>query len=713
MNKRLRHILMLMVTIILYFSYFVEGQSQWTYYVNRNYIRCLAFEGDYIWAGTDGGGVVKWDKKTGTYNVFSALDGLGYNVVKSIAIDRHGNKWFGTFGGGLTKFDGKNWLTYTTADGLANNNVNSVAVDLDGILWIGTADGLNKFDGVYWTKYTWLYNDIPGDYVYDVIIDKQGNKWIDANYGVGKFDGQKWTKFGNSLTTAIECDKNGNIWIGDLEGNLQKFDGTKTENYRLRFLIDTLSRFEDPTKYKITAISSDNEGNVLFATLEKGIIKYDGKSWSKYSKNDTLTTIKTQSISNDNDGSLWIGTWGKGILKYDGNTINFYSTKDDLIDNYINALLIDSKENKWIGTNNGLVKFDGDSWKSYSTADGLPDNKILSIAIDRRGKKWIGTNNGLCTYNDTSWTVLFRKYPVNAISVSKEGDVWIGYNNGVYKYGIADTVGFTTTDGLASDFVTSITFEKEKNIWFGTRTIYGNNGKGISMFDGTTWTTFSDDDGLPSNNVNAIVIDDKGNKWLGTDGGVVKFDGYSWILFLNLFKIPVVKINAIAMDFNKNYWFGSNAGIVKFDGQKIASFSVKEGLSHDIVTALAIDSLGNAWMGTAGGGVNVLKADFASTIQYKKQIPALFILYHNYPNPFNSSTTIRFYLAKQEKVTLKIYNVLGQLTKILVKDTQPIGEHSFVWDGTNDEGIRMASGIFFYTLQTSSISDTKKMILLK
>ncbi|MFQ5823053.1 MAG: FlgD immunoglobulin-like domain containing protein [bacterium] len=81
------------------------------------------------------------------------------------------------------------------------------------------------------------------------------------------------------------------------------------------------------------------------------------------------------------------------------------------------------------------------------------------------------------------------------------------------------------------------------------------------------------------------------------------------------------------------------------------------------------------------------------------QTPQSFVLFQNYPNPFNPETEIRFFLDKIRNVELKVYNPLGQLVKTLVKNKISAGFHSVVWNGTNNNGIRMPSGIYIYSLE--------------
>lgn len=93
--------------------------------------------------------------------------------------------------------------------------------------------------------------------------------------------------------------------------------------------------------------------------------------------------------------------------------------------------------------------------------------------------------------------------------------------------------------------------------------------------------------------------------------------------------------------------------------------------------------------------------------------PTEFSLEGNWPNPFNPSTTIRFSLPVSAPVELAVYNLQGQKVRTLVSGTLDWGRHAIVWDGTNDAGLQVASGSYFYRMHTQGFSEARKMLLLK
>jgi len=90
-----------------------------------------------------------------------------------------------------------------------------------------------------------------------------------------------------------------------------------------------------------------------------------------------------------------------------------------------------------------------------------------------------------------------------------------------------------------------------------------------------------------------------------------------------------------------------------------------------------------------------------------------YVLGQNYPNPFNPLTTIKFGIKKRCHVTLKVYDVSGRLVKVLIDDFCEAGTYSRTWDGTNELGKKVASGVYFYRMETEEYSNTKKMVLLR
>jgi flagellar hook assembly protein FlgD len=96
-----------------------------------------------------------------------------------------------------------------------------------------------------------------------------------------------------------------------------------------------------------------------------------------------------------------------------------------------------------------------------------------------------------------------------------------------------------------------------------------------------------------------------------------------------------------------------------------------------------------------------------------ENLPMTYQLYQNYPNPFNPSTTIKFYLPHAGSVTLSIYNIMGQKVAVLLDGYLEKGPGETIWDGVDQSGKPVATGIYFYRFESDEVSITKRMLLLK
>ncbi len=111
--------------------------------------------------------------------------------------------------------------------------------------------------------------------------------------------------------------------------------------------------------------------------------------------------------------------------------------------------------------------------------------------------------------------------------------------------------------------------------------------------------------------------------------------------------------------------------------------------------------------------LGVYRLIYDPNAKHSASLPKTYELFQNNPNPFNPETQIKYDLPATGLVQLTVYNILGQKVKVVVNEVQEAGHRSAAWDGKDDAGKEVASGIYFYKLQTGSFEKTKKMVLLK
>ena len=140
--------------------------------------------------------------------------------------------------------------------------------------------------------------------------------------------------------------------------------------------------------------------------------------------------------------------------------------------------------------------------------------------------------------------------------------------------------------------------------------------------------------------------------------------------------------------------------------------------TFDVDPSAAVGDLGyiDIWLTTMTGDSALVEVEFVAgtvTGAETNATPKIAVLYQNYPNPFNPSTLIEFSLPARERVSLKVFDVSGSLVRTLVDGPLSDGSHRYTWDGRNQRGSSVASGVYFYVLRSESIRKSRKAVLLR
>ncbi|HOV23009.1 MAG TPA: SBBP repeat-containing protein, partial [Candidatus Marinimicrobia bacterium] len=256
------------------------------------------------------------------------------------------------------------------------------------------------------------------------------------------------------------------------------------------------------------------------------------------------------------------------------------------------------------------------------------------------------------------------------------------------------------------------------------------------------WVARYNGPGNGNDYANAIAVDGSGNIYVtgesydsgtSSDYATVKYNSSGeeqWVARYNGPENSVDRAHAIAIDGSDVYVSGVSAGLgtsydyatVKYNSageeQWVARYN-GPGNSYDYVTAIAVDGSGNVYVtGYSEGN----KWSVYTTIKYSGEtgivdeiinLPSTVYLGNNYPNPFNSSTTIQYTLPRNEYVRLSIYSISGQLVKTIENGVRSVGVHTESWNGTDARGRSATSGIYFYRLEAGGETFVKKMVLMR
>ncbi len=539
---------------------------------------------------------------------YSVDDGLPFVEVSTIFQDHNGKLWSGGYGG-LSKFDGISFVNYTPKEGLLNHSVTAINEDNNGNLWVATIAGINKYDGTKFTNFT-TKQGLVSNKVACILKDTKGDLWFGTNKGLSKFSNGAFTNYttsnglGDNKIKTLFQDKKGIIWIGT-ENGISYYDGNKFENNNAVVQYNNSSNNKEANV--INGFAEDDK-SILIAT-EKGLMKCvtDNAGIKKYYTVEKCWNKSINSILKDSRNIIWLGT-EKGLIKYDGETFSRLSIRITQTSNIVHYLFQDYENNLWIGTSAGLFKYRGNPFISYGINDGLICNFIHGVMRDSKGNLWIGSQGGgLFKYsnhqfnnyeeeNTTTGTI------VNDILEFSPHDLWLATAKGLRIYDNGNFIRKikTTEGGVFKNPINCFYRDSKNNIW-----IAGQNE--IYKFDEENFTRYTFASRDENNQVWSFVEDKQGNIWIGTYlGGLIKYDGKTFVECSEQLGFKNDSYLASLIDKEGNLYFGCLDGVWMYNPttpeKKPINFSKTEGMSSDLVYSLTFGKRQNEiWAGTNQG----------------------------------------------------------------------------------------------------------------
>jgi ligand-binding sensor domain-containing protein len=308
------------------------------------YVRALAVDArrNSIWVGTSVG-VLEVDLGSRQVkNTFTRKDGLANEYVFAIGVDRRRGVWFGTNAGGVSRYSDGQWKTWFPMHGLADYWVYAFAFDQKENIWMGTWDGASYYDPRA-DQFATFRKELVNVWVYGIDIDPAGRVWFGTEGGVTMLDGAEWRSWTHE--EGLGAPNTANLQVSQNTGL-----GT-----RMRHDLSIMANG-----------SETYNPNYVFAVLV-----------------------------DHRDNSVWFGTWGGGVSRFDGNSWTSYSRPDGLAGNIVYAIAQESDGALWFGTNRGATRYDGKAWRNFTARDGLAGDNIYAIAIAPDQAVWLGSKGGV------------------------------------------------------------------------------------------------------------------------------------------------------------------------------------------------------------------------------------------------------------------------------------------------------------------------------
>ncbi|HEX5689813.1 MAG TPA: two-component regulator propeller domain-containing protein, partial [Roseiflexaceae bacterium] len=419
----------------------------------------------------------------------------------------------------------------------------------------------------------------PGGPVYAIAQTPDGYLWIGTEKGLVRFDGWRFQPFPHADTPApvlgLLADAEGNLWIRLRSPSLLRYRAGKFEN-----VIAALAQ----TEPGITAMTSGNHGEALFAGLGNGTLRYRNGKFVTLASRSELPNFLVISLAETSDRLIWLGTRDVGLFRLHEGRIAPLAPK--LPDRKINCLLPDG-QNLWVGTDNGVVRWNG---VTFDAPLSLKRTQALTMLRDRDANVWIGTvAEGLLRFNGDSTASLAGSRAVTALFEDREGNLWVGSAEGLERVRDSAFVSYDTEKSGP------LYVNDDGHAWFAPTT------GGLCWLDteGHTRRVAALDDDV----VYSITGGD-GELWVGRQrSGLTRLRGTgAAVTYTQADGLAQNSVYAVHRARDGSVWAGTlNGGASRFSNGKFTTFTIADGLASNAVTALLESADGTIWFATPNG----------------------------------------------------------------------------------------------------------------
>ncbi|HTE02301.1 MAG TPA: two-component regulator propeller domain-containing protein [Mucilaginibacter sp.] len=294
------------------------------------------------------------------------------------------------------------------------------------------------------------------------------------------------------------------------------------------------------------------------------------------STNSKLPEDNLWGITADHKGNIWIGTAKHGLVKYNGKDFTIYNKDNSPVTgNFISSLYVDKKDNLWVEFSNPterILKYDGSKWTVFSPDNYMPINKgITRINEGADGKMYFGTSDGVIIYDGSAWSKLSLpsgpdlQHNVLSFDVSKDGRIAVGCDVNLLLYDGKEWKSLNESNSdLQLGTVRAVKFMANGELYIGYGGGFGNGG--FSVLKDGKWTHYNKhNSALPDQMVRDIKISDDGAIWMATNDGVLKIDGDKFTPFKFWPGKYHNVVMGIAIENGKTIWIATTTGLVKLN----------------------------------------------------------------------------------------------------------------------------------------------------
>ena len=474
-----------------------------------------------------------------------------FEAVSTLLETKDSSLWIGTDFRGIRRLKNGIMYHYGLKEGFWDTQIKHLLETRAGHLFIATSIGLYRYD-----EGKFLPVLLNPNYITDIAEDSRGRIWIGTHQGVRIIDDNGSSPainlttaegLPNNVTTSVYTDRRGDVWIGTSDGLARLENGKITVYTSHNGLSDN----------HVVTIYGDKDGNIWVGTSNGGLDRFSGGRWTAFTKDNGLTNNQVLSIMEDREGSLWVCT-SDGLNQFKDVNLTTYTSYDGLASDYISSIVetpngtMDflssegasitqmrngkiSKFNVWIGPayaardgslwicQNGMInKLKDDKITRYDTTSGLPARWVSAITEDDKSLIIFVDHTGVFRFADGRLKPYLmadgKQYPstdyVLCFYAERKGVLWIGMSDSLVRIENGKSRSFTTADGLAGNWCSSIYDDHRGNLWFGCPQ------GGLTRYRDGKFTSYTTQVGLIDDEISCILGDDQGGLWLSGPNGI-------------------------------------------------------------------------------------------------------------------------------------------------------------------------------------------------
>jgi signal transduction histidine kinase/ligand-binding sensor domain-containing protein len=470
--------------------------------------------------------------------------------------------------------------SWQSEDGLPSNSIRAVGQAADGYLWLATAEGVVRFDGIRFSRFTDEATASLAQRPARALFALQnGEVWISsARGGLLRWDGSRlgvvWEDAGANtqaprIITQVADDGGGGAFI---ERGDEVYHATGPSRPRL------LERTPELVEKLRVAVLTQGQ-RVATAPLEAPLELVDSHGWHwkktpaglsfsgigeeyepialpEFDARSRITTLLL-----DREGNLWVATNGSGLFQIRSRRVNVIGTAAGLTDRGVRSLLQDRSGALWAANKSGGVDQIVDGQVTHFTVGGGDATRpVTAMCEDHNGTLWVARHSSsVSKWSDgkfrTASSPTMPIWRVAAMLVGGDGRLWLGGEQGLAVWADEALTRFGAGQGIPEQKITALALDATGQTWFGTADgalFHGRDAhfkkvgqlsdRVISSLlhdaDGTVWITtlggglfcwkdgrarrFAEREGLPDNRLTCVLDDGIGHLWLGSLGGIFR-----------------------------------------------------------------------------------------------------------------------------------------------------------------------------------------------